>query len=374
MGASSNKGACWYEVQVTETSVIPGTGTYFVGIDFVPGRYRCENGKNGWWVLFAGPAGEQPVGAWPLDPGPAEVDINPSDFAFETHVPTSWTLVSPLSESAVRPELRPVADPTLREELDRVVARRGALLRLTPTTILGACLLGIVLLGEDWHYAVIPFLVIAFVTTRLTDDLRRAKALRRRKDRYLTVDAFDAPAAELLARVQQAADDVRDSTVIKEGLLDGIDTKVELPRQEWEIAQVLARQAKLRRDQDALTLAPELAAALEPLQEKLNLSVEAVTRRVEALERYALRTREADAAYRACRQLEDLAAHAHEYDELLADTVRDDLAIPAIDRLTEQSDQLVETLQFRLAAASDAALDLPFPGHTDQEKDSDQTP
>ncbi|MEO5875574.1 MAG: hypothetical protein ABIS86_20440, partial [Streptosporangiaceae bacterium] len=74
---------------MTETSVIPGTGTFFVGIDFVPGRYRCENGKNGWWVLFAGPADGQPVGAWPLDPGPAEVDINPDDFAFETHVPTS---------------------------------------------------------------------------------------------------------------------------------------------------------------------------------------------------------------------------------------------------------------------------------------------
>lgn len=359
---------------MTETSVIPGTGTYFVGIDFVPGRYRCENGKNGWWVLFAGSEGEQPVGAWPLDPGPAEVDINPSDFAFETHVPSSWTLVAPLNDSVVRPELRPVADPTLRDELDRVVARRGALLRLTPTTILGACLLGIVLLGDDWHYAVIPFIVIAFVATRLTDDLRRAKALRRRQNRYLTIDAFDPPAAELLARVQQATDSVRDSTVIKEGLLDGIDTQVELPRQEWEIAQVLARQAKLRRDQDALTLAPELAAALEPLQEKLNLSVQAVTRRVEALEHYALRTREADAAYRVCRQLEDLAAHAHEYDELLADTVRDDLAIPAIDRLTEQSNQLVETLQFRLAAASDAALDLPFPSRHDQEKDSDQTP
>lgn len=359
---------------MTETSVIPGTGTYFVGIDFVPGRYRCENGKNGWWVLFAGPAGEQPVGAWPLDPGPTEVDIKPDDFAFETHVPTSWTLVSPLTDSAARYELRPVADPTLRDELDRVVARRGALLRLTPTTILGACLLGIVLLGDDWHYAVIPFIVIAFVATRLTDDLRRAKALRRRQDRYLTVDAFDQPAAELLARVQQAADAVRDSTVIKEGLLDGIDTRVELPRQEWEIAQVLARQAKLRRDQEALTLAPEVAAALEPLREKLNLSVEAVTRRVEALERYALRTREADAAYRACRQLEDLAAHAHEYDELLADTVRDDLAVPAIDRLTEQSDQLVETLQFRLAAASDAALDLPFPAPPDQEVDGDQGP
>ena len=36
---------------------IPGIGTYFVGIDIAPGRYRCENGKGGWWVRFTGAGG-----------------------------------------------------------------------------------------------------------------------------------------------------------------------------------------------------------------------------------------------------------------------------------------------------------------------------
>ncbi|MFD0541504.1 hypothetical protein ACFQY7_54545 [Actinomadura luteofluorescens] len=45
---------------------IPGIGTFFVGIDVAPGRYRCEDGKGGWWVRFTGPGGGDPVGSWPL--------------------------------------------------------------------------------------------------------------------------------------------------------------------------------------------------------------------------------------------------------------------------------------------------------------------
>src|SRR5690606_30770933 len=73
---------------------------------------------------------------------------------------------------------------------------------------------------------------------------------------------------------------------------------------------------------------PEVEAALEPLREKLALSVEAVTRRVEALERYADRVRSADEVLRAQRHLEAIAEKSREYDELIADTVRDDLALP----------------------------------------------
>ncbi len=57
---------------------------------------------------------------------------------------------------------------------------------------------------------------------------------------------------------------------------------------------------------------------------------------------------------RAQRHLERIAEKAHEYDELLADTVRDDLALPAIERLTEQGDELLRTLRDRLAKAAEA--------------------
>src|SRR5690606_14403240 len=48
-------------------------------------------------------------------------------------------------------------------------------------------------------------------------------------------------------------------------------------------------------------------------------------------------------------------------DELVADTVRDDLALPAIARLTEQSDELVRTLRERRAKAAEAGGELPPP-------------
>lgn len=349
---------------------IPGTGTFFVGIDVRPGRYRCAEGKGGWWVVFRGPSGDEPVGAWPLDPGPAEVEIAPDDFAFETRVPSHWTLVSPaVGDSAERPRPRPVADPDLRGELDAVVARRGPAARSAPFLLAAFGLLVCLLFQDEQWLLGLPLIVMAFGARRLLDEMRRGGALRARADRYLTAEDFDAEAAALLVRAQRAVVTVTGSQVVREGLLDGVDPAVELPRQEWEIAQILARQTRLRRDAVALESATaELAeaarvtAALEPQRAKLDLSVAAVTRRVEALERYARRTREADAALRASRSFEDLGAHAREYDDLLADTVRDDLAVPQIDRLTAQSEELVRTLRERLEEASSGAVDGFGPG------------
>lgn len=333
--------------------MIPGTGTYFVGIDMPAGRYRCDDGRGGWWVLFQGGSGDRPVGAWPLDPGPAEVDIAPGDFAFETHVPSSWTLVAPAGEVPGTP--RPVADPTLRTELDSLVARRGPLLRLVPLVLALVSVAAFFLLGGAWLWLALPLVVGSFGSRLLLDDVRRARALGDRADRYLLPEKFDAEAAALLVRVQRAAEQVRGAQVVREGVLEGIDPEVELPRQEWEIALVLARHSRLRRDAEALDHAPGLDGLREAQREKLQISVAAVTRRAEAVERYARSAMEADAAYRACRALEELAERDREYDDLLADTVRDELAVPAIDRLTEQSDELLRTLRHRLAEASEAA-------------------
>jgi hypothetical protein len=140
-------------------------------------------------------------------------------------------------------------------------------------------------------------------------------------------------------------------------MLDSLDNAVTLPRQEWEIAQALVRQSRLRAEQcEALAPAlPEVEAALRPLRDKLDLSVQAVTRRVEELERYADRARAADEVLRAQRQVDALAERAHAYDELLAETARDDLALPAIERLTEQSETLLRMLRDRLVEAAEAA-------------------
>ncbi|WP_329519946.1 hypothetical protein [Spirillospora sp. NBC_01491] len=339
---------------------IPGIGTFFVGIDVAPGRYRCDDGKGGWWVRFTGPGGGDPVGSWPLPAGPVEIEITATDFAFETHVGAYWRRIAPAhpAGAAPRAELRPVADPALRAELDTIVARRRPLVWLAPLTVLGLGLLGSPLLGSLWLLGLAMLAVlIALGTPSVSLDLRRARELQRRRDRYLTPEDFDGPARELLGRAQAAVDAVRDSEVNREGLLDSVDNAVTLPRQEWEIAQVLAKQSRLRGEQEEISGSaglPEVEAALLPLREKLDASVAALTRRVEALERYAERTCSADEALRAHRYLETIAERAHEYDELLADTVRDDLALPAIERLTEQSGELVRTLRARLAEAAEA--------------------
>ncbi|TDD38534.1 hypothetical protein E1287_05750 [Actinomadura sp. KC06] len=349
----------------TWSDSIPGVGTYFVGIDVAPGRYRCDDGKGGWWVRFTGPGGGDPVGSWPLPAGPTEIEIARTDFAFETHVSTYWRRIAPprAPEDGAPAEPRPVADPSLRADLDTLVARRRPLLWLAPMTVLGFGLLGWPLLGSLWLIALgMLAVLIALGTPSVSLDLRRARELDRRRDRYLTPEDFDDEGRAMLARVQAAVDAVHDSAVNREGLLDAVDNAVTLPRQEWEIAQVLARQSKLRADQErmegAATL-PEVTAALRPLRDKLDISVEAVTRRVEALERYAERAKAADEVLRAQRHLETIAEKAHEYDELLADTVRDDLALPAIERLTDQGDELVRTLRERLSKAAEAAEELP---------------
>ncbi|GAA0577516.1 hypothetical protein [Actinomadura livida] len=347
---------------------IPGIGTFFVGIDVAPGRYRCDDGKGGWWVRFTGPGGGDPVGSWPLPPGPTEIEIAQTDFAFETHVSTYWRRIAPprAPEDGSPAEPRPVADPALRAELDTIVARRRPLLWLAPLTVLGLGLLGSPLLGSLWLIGLgMLAVLVALGTPSVSLDLRRARELERRRDRYLTPQDFDDEGRAMLGRVQAAIDAVRDSEVNREGLLDSVDNAVTLPRQEWEIAQVLARQSKLRAEQEELagggTLLPEVEAALAPLREKLAISVAAVTRRVEALERYAARARSADEVLRAQRHLESIAEKARQYDELIADTVRDDLALPAIERLTEQSDELVRTLRERLAKAAEAGGELPPP-------------
>lgn len=332
---------------------IPGIGTFFVGIDIAPGRYRCDDGKGGWWVRFTGPGGGDPVGSWPLPAGPAEIDISPTDFAFETHVSTYWRRIGDAASKtdADAADLRPVTDPTLRAELDPIVRRRRPLVALAPLTVLGAGFAGLPVFGSIWLLGMTMMAaLVAIGSPALFLDLRRAAELEKRRDRYVVPDDLDEDARSLLARTQRAVDTVRESRVNQEGLLETAENAVILPREEWEIAHALARQSNLRADgpEAGGGEPPEVEAALRPLREKLDRSVSAVTRRVEALERYAERARAADEALLAQRRVDDITARVHEYDELVAETVRDDLALPEIERLTERGDDLVALLRERL--------------------------
>jgi hypothetical protein len=176
--------------------------------------------------------------------------------------------------------------------------------------------------------------------------------------RYLVpgVD-LDNPARVLLARAQGVRAQVTAAAVAAAGLLDAGAADVLLAEQEWDIACTLYQQARLRAlhhhrtsgaDQATRQVeAPQLAALEE--------SVAAVTRRVEALEKYSRHIDAADAAYRDWRQSLDLAGRNEDHLELLARTVRDEQGIEEIEGLSEQARLVGRALHASLGDAAHVA-------------------
>ena len=145
------------------------------------------------------------------------------------------------------------------------------------------------------------------------------KAVRRQHGKYLLADDFDEKSGALLGRAQTAVKTVLEATVTRRGLLDEVKNDLVLPEQLWDLAQVLHEQTVLRARQRAVAggmATAELEAVLGPQRRALRLSVEAIQRKVELLEKYADRVRSADAALRAEAALED----GDRYIELLART------------------------------------------------------
>ncbi|MFC4906134.1 hypothetical protein [Actinomadura gamaensis] len=152
---------------------------------------------------------------------------------------------------------------------------------------------------------------------------------------------FGLSLRRLMERTQVAVAVVLESDVHTADLLDDAAHTVTLPRQEWEIAQTLAELTRIGRQLKAAVstggAGPRLLDAVRPQQEALKESVAALTRRVEALERYADQIRAADGAYREWRALQALAEIDTDTREVLARTVRDELAVDEIGDLEDQS-------------------------------------
>ncbi|WP_307832635.1 hypothetical protein [Planomonospora sp. ID91781] len=177
------------------------------------------------------------------------------------------------------------------------------------------------------------------------------------EDRYLLPEDFDAPAEQLRERTRKAVEYVLRSQVNASGLLDDARNSVMLPAQEWEIARLLAKLSALRDEHgrfghDART--PEVAAAMAPLERALAASEAAVVARVEALERYAGHVAEAERAFRAHQQVELLRSRLPRYEELLAETGADALAVPEIDHLTQDAGRLERALRESVRSAHEA--------------------
>ncbi|MCF6471375.1 hypothetical protein FAF44_23710 [Nonomuraea sp. MG754425] len=180
---------------------------------------------------------------------------------------------------------------------------------------------------------------------------------RRNDGRYVLRDRLDDPARALMGRAQNAIDQVMDSSVHTEGLLDDARNAVMLPAQEWEIARLLAKLSQLRAEhQEVISegVTPEVAAVAEPLAHALDSSQRAVLVRVEALERYAGHVADAERAYRARNQIERLSAKLPRYEELLAESGADRAAVPELSRLSDDADRLEQALRDSVSSAHEA--------------------
>ncbi|MER6346019.1 hypothetical protein ACWC10_22920 [Streptomyces sp. NPDC001595] len=167
-----------------------------------------------------------------------------------------------------------------------------------------------------------------------------------------------------MTRAQVAVSTVLESEVNKAGLLDEVANAVTLPAQEWEIAQALAELTRLASQVHAVagesTTSARVLEVLEPQKQALRLSAGALMQRVTALEEYAEHTRAADAAYRDWQAVQELEELSDDMRELLARTVRDELAVAEIEGLADRA--RLEELQRSLGEARQAGLVLAQPG------------
>jgi hypothetical protein len=229
--------------------------------------------------------------------------------------------------------------------------------------IAGAGLLGRGLATLMFILLGIPVMVMMFVRNELPGEEREGferdvyEQLRWYEGRYVLTEDLDESASRLLTRARRAVSTVRDSRVNVDGLLDDVRNAVMLPAQEWEIARLLAKLSALRtkhRETVSRGLTPEVEAVAAPLARALDSSEEAVLARVEALERYAANVTDAERAYVAHHQIEELRGRVHQYEELVAETGADGFALPELERLAEDADLLDQALRRSLSSAHEA--------------------
>lgn len=165
-------------------------------------------------------------------------------------------------------------------------------------------------------------------------------AARAHHGRYLTSADLDARSRVLLRRAQDAIDTVTSSLVCRDDLLDQHATSTALASQEWDIARALSEQARLRAKRAGWLTSgtgPQTAAVLDRQDHEAQLAEASITRRVEALERYAAEVSAADSAYRDGRRAVALAELHDQHLDMLARTAADEHGIAEINRLSEQA-------------------------------------
>ncbi|MCD0448008.1 hypothetical protein LO762_02175 [Actinocorallia sp. API 0066] len=200
--------------------------------------------------------------------------------------------------------------------------------------------------------------VYAFLVSRCGEG-EAGRLARLHHGRYLRPQELGGERRRLLERARKAVAAVLGSRSQAEGLLDDIRNAVTLPHQVWEIAETLFELDRLAAEhRGADPNDPRVAELLAPQREVLRLATASVSERISALESYAAQVRAADAALEQWEVVQRLAAKGDAYRDLLARTVRDELAVAEIDGLTEQARAVEEALRASIEKARRAGLAL----------------
>ncbi|MGW1623083.1 hypothetical protein [Streptomyces sp. NPDC002172] len=162
-------------------------------------------------------------------------------------------------------------------------------------------------------------------------------------------------ARTLLARAQQAKTTVLASSVHRFGLIDRQRNETALPHQEWEIAEALREYTRLVKAEPKNPRSDKVAALLGTRRKALRTSLDGIARRVTALESYANQVAAADDRYKELQQIHQLTEGSSDVLDLLARTVRDDLAVAEIEGMTGEAAAVAATFTTALESAKEAA-------------------
>ncbi|MGW3424464.1 hypothetical protein [Streptomyces phaeochromogenes] len=166
-------------------------------------------------------------------------------------------------------------------------------------------------------------------------------------------------ARTLLARAQQAKTTVLASSVHRFDLIDRQRNEMALPQQEWEIAEALREYTRLVKAEPKNPRGDKVAALLGTRRKALKTSLDGIARRVTALESYADQVTAADDRYKELQQIHQLAeggGDVLDLLDLLARTVRDDLAVAEIEGMTGEAAAVATTFTSALESAKEAAV------------------
>jgi hypothetical protein len=173
-----------------------------------------------------------------------------------------------------------------------------------------------------------------------TGKVPAAEAARTHHGRYLTDQDFDARCRVMLRRAQDAIDTVISSAVCRADLLDQAAVGAALASQEWDIAVALREQGRLRAERaqlSAVSVGPATARLLGRQVQAAQLAEASIAARIEALERFAAETREADTAYRDWQRAASLAELHGQHLDLLARTAADEHGIAEVEAMSKRA-------------------------------------